>query len=119
MSWRELPEGVPPTNEKQDFAAPDTATPGFVYGGLDERSHRRRIHEREEEREIIIEEDDDDDDGPVIRDNGGNGDNIKFILIALGLIFIALAAYNYTQNKKRLPLCSTQPEWNQYNCLPG
>lgn len=133
-----LPEGVAPTNSKNapedaaGFAVPETATPDFVaaenrrsavgavQAGKQPRSTSGRFYR--------FEEDDDDDDDeerarkrdPVHIVHGAHAPGPVIILVAIGLVLAALAAFVIARNQPQaLPLCSEQPDWNQYNCRAG
>jgi hypothetical protein len=126
MSRVQLPDGVPPDNRARGFAAPsgfaapDTATPAF-----DKSREGLRDHDRVGLSRVVIEVDDEDDDE---MENENEDDKLihgphhqaqTLILIAIGLVLAALAAYVVSQNQNPAPLCANQPEWNQYNCRAG
>ena len=133
MSRFELPEGVSPTNQKPlkdsaAFAVPEVAAPIFARG-METETHAKTIHEKREVYERVVEEDDDDDDDDDKRadddedflhghDHGGRP-NFLMLIFAIALLAAALAVIVIVNNRQLTPLCSTQPEWNQYNCRPG
>lgn len=133
MSRSNLPEGVAPDNEPlvsnpsfsdgvtgaPDFTAPDIATPGFVRSNL-MRSNATRpdaalsAHTHATGHHEIIE----DDDKPIKLLPGG-GMSVA-IIIAIALLLLSFATVLYAvNNRQTMPLCSSQPEWNQYNCRAG
>jgi len=116
-----LPEGVRPDNDEParthaGYTAPDMATPRFAAAPAGapslNASARRIVRERVEE--IIEEEDDDDDDDSGHRPS--NGKSSAALMIAIAAILLALLALVFSMNRGQTPLCSSQPEWNQYNC---
>ena len=133
MSRFELPEGVPADNQAKvfsngvssdggqrdaSFAAPDMATPRFAQSSAGYSRVVVVVDEDEEEdgeAEVIVKRDEDDDD------------DIAFALppkpwLVVGGIAIALIALSFlvaNKNVEPQPYCSQQPEWNQYNCIPG
>ena len=131
-----LPDGVAPTNEKGahketvGFAVPDTATPEFTNPGNrpprpraaktdPPRLKNGRFHRFEED-----DEDDDDDKrrkkDPIQIVHGPHAPGPVILLVAIGLVLAALAAFVIVRNQpNELPLCSEQPDWNQYNCRAG
>lgn len=118
MSGYRLPDGVPPDNQqtetKPSFVAPDTATPGFA--------HERKTSEDEFQNSY--------NDmlagqtaapAPATRQPSVSRRQARFT-IALALVVLLFAAVSlgaFLSNQHRLPLCSEQPDWNQYNCIPG
>lgn len=116
MSGPKLPDGVPADNttkkfsseDGQSFAAPDMATPRFVRpGGVPAEDMRPAagFHAHS------IEEGDDD----TIRFMPASF-NPAILFGALALVVVAIGVFAMVNNKPGLPSCSTQPEWNQYNC---
>ena len=142
MTGGRLPDGVPfdnqtlfggdktadPATGEPGFKAPDMATPAFARqllptspaSGSDEMSKRMA-------RVIVAIEDDDDDDDEEEAEtksedvlvHGPHAPAPFLILIAIGLVLAALAAYVLSSNQEPQPYCSQQPEWNQYDCIPG
>lgn len=112
------------------FSAPDTATPNF-NGNKDDASVQRSartVREKHEVYERVVEDDENSDDETPSKDNGDEDEVIAhgfhppaplLILIAIGLLLIALAAFVVSRNQETTPLCSELPAWNQYNCIPG
>ncbi len=124
MTRIDLPEGVPADNQIKasfdgdKFEAPDMATPSFAREkpAFDHKA-KRIVREEYEE---IVEEDDDEDDGdrPRPRVDPPNHNGLA-IMIAITALFAALGAIVIANSRSDLPLCSSQPEWNQYNCRAG
>lgn len=128
MSKIRLPDGVPADNETRsfsggareaDFAAPDMATPRFSQCASD---YSRVV--------VVVDEDEDADeeDGVVVRKTEEDDDDeIVFPKppmpwMVVGGVAVALVALAYIVSNKNVepqPYCSQQPEWNQYNCIPG
>lgn len=125
-----LPPGVPESNKKQDFSAIEPAAPTF-----DGAQARDLTDLLPETAPAFFEQTDpaeDDDDAPAPRrrntrppqnvdamEFAGLGLSNQAILLLIGLIFVGLTAYLITKNREPIPLCSEQPEWNQYNCRSG
>lgn len=131
-----LPEGVAPTNEKSAhgdarFAVPDTAIPDFAISETrttppaamqaePPQLKSRRFYRFEEDDEDDEEEDKRRKKDPVQIAHGAHAPGPVAILVAIGLVLAALAAFVIARNQPgSLPLCSEQPDWNQYNCRPG
>ena len=124
MTRVDLPEGVPPDNQTKAFASksgpvvPDTSAPAFAdlqdsFPKNDRGILSRVVVELEEEED----EDDKDKDDRLV--HGPHLPAPTLILIAIGLVLAAIAAYVISQNQTPAPLCATQPEWNQYDCRAG
>ena len=125
-----LPDGVPADNRSMtapgvqasdssgDFTAPDMATPRFARDDLASKASLRRVERREIE--IIEEEDDDvDEDEDHDLESSAPGVSNSTIMLVIGAILVALAAIVLANGAEPTPLCSTQPDWNQYNCRAG
>ena len=135
MSRFDLPEGVPADNEglttASRYAAPDMATPQFGGPQISLASFDRT----KASHDVVIVQPNGDSgtDGNCeeeLEECESDRERLKreinqlqkfiFILIAviaLGLIFFA---YRYSgADVEPEPYCSQQPEWNQYNCIPG
>ncbi len=125
MSRFELPEGVPADNEglktKARFAAPDMATPAFARPAATDYS-----------RVVVVVDEEDDEDGAsevvVKKDEKDDEDGaIEFPMppmpwVIAGSAAVALVALAFIISNDRVepqPYCSQQPDWNQYNCIPG
>ena len=122
-----LPKGVPASNREAPtqarFVAPDAATPLFVRDGL---RHAPGAGFHEPEKPLGASPEDDDDrkkpapgarrrEGALLIDAAGwPGPAIAAaaLLAVAGVIGAALIA----NSRPALPLCSEQPDWNQYNC---
>lgn len=117
-----LPDGVPADNRSMasgsagGFTAPDMATPKFPSDDLASKASLRRVERREIE--IIEEEDDDDEDERDFDSPPPAISNMAIILVASALL-AALVAIVIANGSEPAPLCSTQPDWNQYNCRAG
>lgn len=109
---------------------PDTATPQFDNRRKAGAPHAaaKTVVEKREVYERIVEDDEDEQDERPVRKNGDDEDLIHhgfhppapvLILIAIGLLLIALAAFVVSRNQDPTPLCSQLPSWNQYDCIPG
>ncbi|WP_428409545.1 hypothetical protein [Hyphococcus sp.] len=122
MSRFELPEGVPADNEglkaRARFSAPDMATPSFAKPSADFS------------RVVVVVDEDEDEDGEakvIAKKEDEDDDAVAFSLpprpwLVVGGIAVALIALSYivaNKNVEPQPYCSQQPEWNQYNCIPG
>ena len=144
MRRSRLPDAVPPDNLSKsygerghepngdDYQAPDTATPDFAipksnaaHAGpkseADAPTFVRAPETAPAFARVVIETDDDDNDDEEddARDITGNHLDVPYpVLIVIGVLLIALAAYVATRNNEPagLPDCASQPEWNQYNC---
>ena len=122
--------------EAPGFRAPDTATPDFAIPasnepaaksslaaapGKDERSFVRAPELAPSFARVTIETDedeDDDDEEELGIVHGPHTSTPILILVAIGLLLIAFAAFfmSRDQGDPGLPDCASQPEWNQYNC---
>jgi len=124
MTKTDLPEGVPADNQTKasfggdDFTAPDMATPSFVRDGP-EFDHRAKRVVREEYEEIVEEDDDEDEEETHHRPRPPRQAGNLAIMIAITALFAALGAIVIANNRSEVPLCSSQPAWNQYNCRAG
>lgn len=133
MTRFRLPEGVPADNQTKVFStgassgggvrntlfeAPDMATPKFAHPSTDYS------------RVVVVVDEDEDEDGEaevVVKKEEDDDDAIDFALppkpwLVVGGIAIALIALSFlvaNKNVEPQPYCSQQPEWNQYNCIPG
>lgn len=103
-----LPEGVAPDNggrkvayEAREFAAPNVAAPQFAEDGPARQSAFAESAAVSERRDLMSRE----------------HQNIT-LLIAVVTLAMAIAGIMLLRSPKieTLPLCSNQPEWNQYNC---
>jgi len=103
-----LPDGVPMDNDArafqhktvQDFSAPNTATPSFVEPAQSGRTlNADAVKTRG--RDLMSRE----------------HQNIT-LLIAVVTLAMAIGGVLLLRSPKSeaLPLCSAQPEWNQFNC---
>lgn len=103
-----LPDGVPMDNgvrqklsaPAQDYSAPDTATPSFVEPAAASRTlGAETVKSR----------------GPDLMSR--EHQNIT-LLIAVVTLAMAIGGVLLLRSPKSeaLPLCSAQPEWNQFNC---
>lgn len=118
MTDRDLPVGVPPDNQgksKGSFQAPDMATPQFAAEETP-LDHAAASTTRKEYKERVRLDDDDDDDIISFPSIGGGN---TLLYLAIAAILAALLAIIVMNNRSGLPLCSDQPDWNQYNCRTG
>ena len=104
-----LPDGIPSDNNqsRQDtnatFAAPDTATPSFVEQPTRDtpkfaetaKASRRDLMSREHQNLTLV---------------------IAVVALAMAIGGVLLLR---TPKSEMLPVCSSQPEWNQFNCRAG
>ncbi|WDI30885.1 hypothetical protein PUV54_13065 [Hyphococcus flavus] len=127
-----LPDGVAPTNDKTelggeaDLDLPDTATPAFASPQkADPAPQTMPIVQQTLKRgkfDRFVEDDDDEDDRKKDDVNIVNAPHTPgplLLLIAIGLVLAALAAFAMSNKQEPLPLCADLPEWNQYNCRAG
>lgn len=103
-----LPEGVPmdngvrqtPSETSRDFSAPNTATPSFVEPAPTSRTvstqtvkaRGRDLMSREHQNMTLL---------------------IAVVTLAMAIGAVLLLR---SPRSEALPLCSEQPEWNQFNC---
>lgn len=125
MSRFDLPEGVPADNEDLKagvrFSAPDMATPGFAKSRSEPGAEFSRVV-------VVVDEDDEkeeDEAKPALK-KADDDDRIDFKLpmpvMIVGGAAVALVAFAYLVSGQKVepqPYCSQQPEWNQYDCIPG
>ena len=141
MSRFRLPDGVPQDNQARTFAAasggapefkaPDPAAPDFAIPasnagiGIREKLKDAPAFVRAPDpsphfAKVTIETDDDEDDDEEVQNGLVHGPHPPapvLVLIAIGLLLIAFAAFVVSQRQEPgLPDCASQPEWNQYNC---
>lgn len=140
MSRFRLPDGVPPDNRTRTFAvaaggapefkAPDTAAPDFAIpasnAGFQARESLnaapafvRAPDPAPQFAKVTIETDDDDEEEEAQNGllHGPHAPLPVLVLVAIGLLLIAFAAYVVSQRQEAvLSDCASQPEWNQYNC---
>lgn len=125
-----LPPGVPESNERQDFSAYQQPAPSFDRPPDPARAPASDAASLFREPSAPADDDDQDRrrderrrppavDRSDIAGMGGLGLSNQAILLLIGLIFVGLTAYLVMKNREPVPLCSEQPEWNQYNCRPG
>ncbi len=119
------------------FEAPDTATPDFVIpnsnaglSGAGLAASRSAAEAPAFTRppdpapafaRVVIETDDDEEDEDEDEEEErapGEHQHVPYqILVVIGLLLVALAAFVATRSQDpALPDCASQPEWNQYNC---
>lgn len=125
MSRSDLPEGVAPDNSPKssfsssnevasEFTAPDMATPEFAKPErlrMDAKMDAQALH-------VVHDEAAGEDETPIKLFPSGS--MTVAVIIALALLLVGFATVIYAANNRQtLPLCSTQPEWNQYNCRAG
>jgi hypothetical protein len=122
----------PSAGNPADYKAPDMATPQFdrpsqKLSPLSDRpvSNESALHSKarrvvHDEYEEVVEEDDDEENARHRHASHRSGNNGSFaILIAITALLAALGAIVIATNRSSTPLCSSQPEWNQYNCRAG
>ncbi len=106
-----LPDGVPPDNAasgrrievKADYVAPDTATSSFVERSSGDapnfaeaaKAPRRDLMSREHQNLTLL---------------------IAVVALAMAIGGVLLLR---TPKSEMAPVCSSQPEWNQFNCRAG
>ncbi len=104
----ELPDGVPTDNgtrvslsaTQRDYVAPDTVTPSFVEPASADiklnasaaKAQRRDLMSREHQNMTLL---------------------IAVVTLAMAIGGVLLLR---SPGGEALPLCSAQPEWNQFNC---
>ena len=125
MSRSDLPEGVAPDNSPKssfssademtpEFTAPDMATPEFAKPMRPHMDAKMDAHAQHVVHHEVAGEDE-----PPIK-LFPSGSMTVAVIIALALLLVGFATVIYAANNRQtLPLCSTQPEWNQYNCRAG
>ncbi len=126
MNRLNLPDGVAPDNSPKSsfssdderasgFNAPDMATPEFARSALrstDANAHAHLVVQNQVEQTVEVE-------GAPIR-LLPTGSMTVAIIVALALLLVGFATVIYAANNRQSqPLCSSQPEWNQYNCRAG
>jgi len=129
MAKTELPEGIAPDNNgrsfmgDREFRVPGMATPDFSEPPLksmpriDDAVTNRATHRAAQD-----EYDEDDDEVMSVRSKPAStqgGSNIHVILILIIALFAMGAGIFIIKNQNTLPLCSSQPDWNQFNCRSG
>lgn len=111
MSGYRLPDGVPPDNQqtetKASFVAPETATPGFSRERQPLTSRPGAAPAAAKAAPMQT--------APLTRQLG----RVPMALAAVTLLVAVISVAGLVMNQNRLPLCSEQPDWNQYNCIPG
>ena len=133
MTNFDLPDGVPFDNEgKADMSGrghdlPDMATPQFKQprfrqdtknnnapqnSALESQTAQRGFSTLVEDGEHTPSPD------QHQRRNGASHNQIMIITAIAALLFLGGAAF-LSMNKGGLPLCSSQPAWNQNNCRAG
>ncbi len=119
MTGSRLPDGVPADNsaksfsddDRQNYAAPDMATPKFTRpGGAPAEEARPQAAFNANTFE-------DADDDQIRMLPGSINPVMMFVVLALVIGLIGALAF--MNSRPGLPLCSTQPEWNQYDCRAG
>ena len=126
MAKTELPKGIAPDNNSRssmsdgEFQAADMATPRFSepfrksMPRIDDAVANTATHRAAQD-----EYDEDDDEVMSVRSkptSAQNGSNILVILILIIALFAMGAGIFLIKNQNTLPLCSSQPDWNQFNC---
>lgn len=126
---RQLPDGVSPTNDvNKSFSAPDVATPKFNAGNYKSKSKSaasvsdgnnidpKRFRGKAAGEEIYEDEYVSDEDSANAGAPRRKAAKNSLLIAGVILLFAALGAIIVMNNRGKLPLCSDQPEWNQYNC---
>ncbi len=135
MSRFKLPDGVPPDNQTGNqtsnrtgaafspsdktggaYQAPDMATPQYskpVHEAAKHDDKTRRVMRGQFSE--IVREDEGDEDIKILPARAGG---IALITL-IAAVLAALGAIVVMNSRQEIPLCSEQPEWNQYNCRPG
>ncbi len=120
MSRFDLPDGVPPDNGTRtgfsaadaagkgpDYRPPDMATPQF--------SQPQTSHSVIPQTTDCIVEGGGDHEGRSAKMLPGPVNSIM-MFTALAAVLALLGAIAIASNQTSVPNCSSQPEWNQYNC---
>ncbi len=133
MAKIELPEGIAPDNDSRssmsdgEFRAPDMATPHYSHSSrismprIDDVVTNTATH-RAAQDEYQDEYDEDDDEVMSVRSRPAStqgSSNFLMIVIFIIAVFAMGAGVFMVKNQNTLPLCSSQPDWNQYNCRAG
>ena len=138
MTKIELPNGVPVDNEgtadlsDRDHDLPNMATPQFqqptfrqdlksndaprskvsLNPGLESQASQRDFS--------TMVEDEDQSNGRELHERRQGGfQNQLMIIAAIAALMVMFGAFFVSANKGGLPLCSSQPSWNQFNCRAG
>lgn len=123
MTHSKLPDGVPADNEaKQRFAAsgegeyraPDMATPNYAREKTPAAAPA--AVERAGSKFSATTFEDDERTAPA-----AIPPQVRKLqwFIAIAAVLAALAVLAIAMSGESLPLCSSQPDWNQYNCRAG
>ncbi|NOX95256.1 MAG: hypothetical protein GXP04_09240 [Alphaproteobacteria bacterium] len=129
MAKTELPEGITPDNNSRssmsdgEFLAPDMATPHYSHSlrkfmpRIDDAVANTATHRAAQD-----EYDEDDDEVMSVRSRPAStqgSSNFLMIVIFIIAVFAMGAGVFMIKNQNTLPLCSSQPDWNQFNCRAG
>ena len=125
MTHSKLPAGVPADNQTKTnaegpaSAPPEMAVPRFA-NNAPRASGDGPAQTAPAQFRRGLEFEDDVETSPVRaqRRIPGPAKNLS-IMIAIVALIGALGAALFMMNGDKMPLCSTQPEWNQYNCRTG
>ena len=138
MTKIELPDGVPFDNEgKAELSdrahdLPDMATPHFKQATFSQdtknnqapRNHASQnpaLQTETSQRDFstLVEDDDHTSSRDHHERRSGGSHNQMMIIAAIAALLFLMGAVFLTMNKSGLPLCSSQPSWNQFNCRAG
>ncbi len=138
MTKIELPDGVPFDNEGKtsmsdrahdvpDMATPQFKQPTFRQDSTNNQAPQKRasqnpaLQSQTSQRDFsTLVEDDEHPSGRDLHDRRSGGfHNQLMIIAAIAALLVLLGAVFISMNKGGLPLCSSQPSWNQFNCRAG
>lgn len=122
MTRISLPAEVPADNRSKPgvgddacFAPPEMAVPRFAGEVEKPRKTAPAVPARQDYAPSEY-EDDDEEDRPRARSQPPTqARNLTMMIVIVSLIGL-LGVIVFAAGGKPLPLCSEQPEWNQYNC---
>ncbi len=138
MTKIELPDGVPFDNEGKTLMSdrahdlPDMATPQFNQATFSQDSKSNQapterspqnpaLQSQSSQREFstLVEDDDHSGSRDLHERRSGSSHNQLMIIAAIAALLVLMGAVFMTMNKGGIPLCSSQPSWNQFNCRAG
>lgn len=125
MGLSKLPAGVPGDNQPKGetdaaaFAPTEMAAPRFAdEPPKADRGFFARAMRKGHARALEFEDDMEND---IVRAQRRAPSSAKTLSIMIAIVALvgALGAALFITGRNKTPLCSSQPEWNQYNCRAG